>query len=142
MAVVAILCVLDQRRRSFATRAAYHESRMVATMYPRSPVKGLPMGLGVRGPDITAERLAHSLAEPGKRVHLLRSRQEPHDGGRREDRHLARGDGPKVPGGQPLPLVPRHARPANAFQAAQSARVSSPRIVTTRSECRRCDILG
>ena len=32
-------------------------------MYPRSPIKGLPMGHGVRGPDITAERLAYSLAE-------------------------------------------------------------------------------
>jgi hypothetical protein len=63
VAVVAIVCVLDQRRRSFATRAAYHESRLVARMYPRSPIKGLPMGLGVSGPDITAERLAHSLAE-------------------------------------------------------------------------------
>jgi hypothetical protein len=62
-AIVALLCLLSHRRRSFAQIAAYHESRMVARMYPRSPIKGLPMGHGVRGPDITAERLAYSLAE-------------------------------------------------------------------------------
>ena len=61
--LVGLLCLLAHRRRSFAQIAAYHESRMVARMYPRSPVKGLPMGHGVRGPDITAERLADSLAE-------------------------------------------------------------------------------
>ena len=63
VAIVGLLCLLEQRRRSFASDAAYHESRMVARMYPRSPIKGLPMGHGVRGPDITAERLAYSLAE-------------------------------------------------------------------------------
>ena len=46
VAIVGLLCLFEHRRRSFAQIAAYHESRMVARMYPRSPIKGLPMGHG------------------------------------------------------------------------------------------------
>ena len=34
---------------------------MIARMYPASPIKGLPMGHGIRRPDLTAERLIRSL---------------------------------------------------------------------------------
>ncbi len=35
VAIAGLVCVLELRRRSFASRAAYHESRMVARMFPR-----------------------------------------------------------------------------------------------------------
>jgi hypothetical protein len=63
VAVVGLLCFLEHRRRSFTSRAAYLESKMVAAMFPASPIKGLPMGRGIRRPNLTAERLILSLGQ-------------------------------------------------------------------------------
>ena len=58
VAVVGLLCLLVHRSRSFAARAAYHESRMVARMFPDL---GRHLGREIPGADINAEMLARSL---------------------------------------------------------------------------------
>ena len=121
VAVVGLVCFLEHRHRSLAVNRGLSRSRMVARMYPRSPVKGMPMGLGIPGPDITAERLAHSLADAGERVHPLRLRREPHDGGRREGRHLARGDGPKYREASRYPWLPVMPDPPMPSEADRTA---------------------
>ena len=70
VAVVAILCVLDQRRRSFATRAAYHESRMVARMFYRFRKY---LGREIRSPDVKAELHYRWHPNLGKYVYFNRA---------------------------------------------------------------------
>src|SRR5262249_22746454 len=100
--IVGLLGLLVHRLRAFASRAAYHESKMVALDFP--PHEEVP---GPRDPPLGHHpRAAHPFARQGPEVRLLRPRREGHDEGRGEGRYLARGDGPQVLGGQPLPLVP------------------------------------
>ena len=73
VAFVALLCLLAHRRRSFARLAEHHESRLVAAVFPRSPIKGLPMGRGIRGPDITAEMLIYKLGKGAEFIFVDRA---------------------------------------------------------------------
>jgi hypothetical protein len=52
VAVVGLVCVLEHRRRSFAAVAAFHESRMVARMFPRFRKY---LGHELPGPAVKAE---------------------------------------------------------------------------------------
>jgi hypothetical protein len=73
IAITGLICLVVHRHRSFALLAAHHESKMVAEMYPRSPIKGLPMGLGIRGPALTAEMLANSLTKGRRFIYFDRA---------------------------------------------------------------------
>jgi hypothetical protein len=56
--VVGLLCLLVHRHRAFTAIASYHESRMVARMFPNYRKY---LGREIPRPNITAEFLARSL---------------------------------------------------------------------------------
>jgi hypothetical protein len=73
VAIIAILCVLNQRRRSFASRAAYHESRMVARMFLRFRKY---LGRELPGPDVKAELHYRRHPDVGKYVYFNRAGED------------------------------------------------------------------
>jgi hypothetical protein len=58
VAIVGLFCLMEHRRRAFASLAAYHESRVVARMCVRYRKY---LGRAIRRPDLTPGMLIRSL---------------------------------------------------------------------------------
>jgi hypothetical protein len=71
--VVGLLCLLEHRHRSFASRAAYHESKMVARMFFRMRKY---LGREIPSSDITAEMLSRTLGKGWSFVYFDRAGKE------------------------------------------------------------------